>query len=734
MRFIQNNAYMRIKIFILLLAISLTAAAVPARKGKVMLEQPDGSRIEALLSGDEFMRIKTTADGRSIIQDEDGWWCYAVFDENGHRHSSGYKVGSPAPAAVLHESRNIPFKKLASIAAEKRSSLSVYDRTPISRKLISPAATKAEPAVKHGLVILAQFKDVSFRYGKNDFENLLLQKGYGLHGATGCAKEYFDTQFEGKVEFDFHVSDIITLPRNRAYYGGNTSDGDDKNPAEMIADACKALDDRIDFSIFDDDNDGYTDNVFVFFAGDDEAEGAAEEAIWSHSWHLLRGAGIRLELDGKIIDSYACSSELTKVFNGPHTYEYLSGIGTFCHEYGHTLGLPDFYDTDYEETGGWAAGLWGRTSLMDSGNRNNNGNTPPCFNSIERYLLGLAEPVVLEKTGTYTLEPISKGGGSYRLDTDTDGEFYLFECRNESGWDAYIGGKGMLVYHIDRSEGVLRKWTNSNDLNTDFTHQCADLIEADSRQETFSNINDMYDRTQNIKGIFFPYGQVTSLTAESRPGLQFWSGKTCMYSITSIRKEGDDIKFNLVDNKESSSPPVATDIDYTVFADGAIVRFESSYSYDGDATVRWGRPDNEGETVSISPYSPGKYCIILKDLESGGKTYNVDILFKANNLEGETRKISLMTKRAPEVDWPYIYINAKDKNDDGTVSNGTRIPLWVNNASGAAETKWFFNGNEITHEGDGFRTFNSSGTLKAKVLWKDGRTDIIEKEVKTSTQ
>ena len=60
---------------ILALLLSLTALSRPAGKGTVYLRQPDGSIVEARISGDEFTRITTTAEGYALVQDRDGWWC-----------------------------------------------------------------------------------------------------------------------------------------------------------------------------------------------------------------------------------------------------------------------------------------------------------------------------------------------------------------------------------------------------------------------------------------------------------------------------------------------------------------------------------------------------------------------------------------------------------------------------------------------------------------------------------
>jgi len=348
---------------ILLIISGISAFGRPVKPGTHTITQPDGTTFQAKAIGDEFYRLKMTLDGHAVVKGEDGWWCYASFDSEGKRTSSGHKVGKDSPSIP---GSTIPYEKLREIAREKRRAGSDEPREPLMRRILKNKGiqTKADgKATKHGLVILAQYADVPFTFKKENFERMLTQEGYSYNGATGCAKEYFNAQFEGMVEFDFDVSEIVTLSRNRAFYGANDESGQDRRPAEMIAEACELADKDIDFSLYDDDGDGYVDNVFLFFAGGDEAEDIEmEDYIWSHAWYIYSGAGIRLTLDGKMIDRYACTSELSIQEDGS---DDIAGIGTFCHEYSHTFDLPDFYDTDYDEAGGWAAGLWLSTSLMD---------------------------------------------------------------------------------------------------------------------------------------------------------------------------------------------------------------------------------------------------------------------------------------------------------------------------------------------------------------------------------
>lgn len=724
--------------------LSLAASAIPARKGIIPLTQPDGSTFDAVFRGDEFIRIKTTPEGHAIIQDNDGWWSYAYFNNDGQRFSSGCHVGSPVSSGILAQSRMIPYGKLHEKAAIRKRAMEGFKGTLDIPGQLKAATRNGEILTKHGIIILAQFRDVHFRYTKEDFYALLTENGYSAGKSIGSAKDYFDAQFKGRTIFDFQVSDIVTLNGNMASYGGNNSDGEDKNPAQMVVDACRLADDQIDFSQYDDDNDGFIDNVFVFFAGNDEAEGGGEDCIWSHSWAVYSGAGYNVTLDGRTLNRYACTSELSKMGNG--ATDSLAGIGTFCHEYSHTFGLPDFYDTDYEESGGEAAGLWYRTSLMGGGNQNMNGYVPPYYNAIEREILGLCTPVKITEDGTYLLEPVHLNGQAYRIDTDNEEEYYLIECRSGEKWDQGTGGSGMLIYHIDRSSReagwsdsyskeltAYDRWARYNEVNCRPDHQCADLLEADGRQDAFSESEIEIHRNlaQNINGVYFPYTEVTSASPDR---FGFWSGEAGEFSLTNIKKTEKGVTFSVIGFSEDSAPPVPVSITAEAFPDAAIVLFESDMAFEGEAIVEWGRTGQSMEEMRIHSYEPGKFAAVLEGLQPGNKTYTVTVAFVKNDIIGESRSASFMTKKAPAVSWPYIYMNQSLKNSDGSFAAGTRIPLRVYNAGNAAEIIWTFDGMPAKGLESGYFKIEESGTLKAEILWEDGGRTVIEKNIIIGTE
>lgn len=709
-------------ISLILLAVSVYAG--PARNFATTYTQPDGTTFQARIKGDEWFKLRTTMDGCAITKSSDGWWRYGIYDTDGKISPSGYKVGKETPEEIKAASRNIPYRALSENADRHRAVIYENGRERLEAVRRQMAATKSSSGTtqNRGLALLVEFSDTRFTYRKSDFENLLNKKGYN---GTGSAKDYYEDQFGEGYEFIFDVSDIITLQHSAKHYGENDKDGHDIKPWDMIAEACKAADSKIDFSLYDQDGDGEVDNVYVFYAGKSESENDDQpDLIWPHQYYIYAGSPrIDLTLDGKRIDRYACSAEIT----GERS---LTGIGSFCHEYGHTFGLIDLYDTNYDEDGEtmWSAGAWRVTSLMDGGNYNNNSATPPNFNCIEREMLGLSSPVMLEEGSSYTLNPIHLNGTYARLDTDTEGEYYLFECRSNEGWDKYIGGKGMLVYHIDKNATEqdngkeVNKWA-LNRVNTDPDHQCADLIEADGRSDM---ITDWSDFKKSIATIFFPQDNATALTPTGTPQLSFWSGAVADVSVTGIKAEGDNICFSVISSADVRTLPKPVNISHAAFPDAAVIRFSSSDpTLVSEPVLEWRRSGTNDDFIAETPveYAPGDYLCKLTDLESGNISYETRIRFESASSIGKSSKFSFMTKRRSPVSWPYIFIT------DSKVTQGKGLELYVVNASKAAAIEWFYNDTEIDTGLDTRLFPDEDGTLKAVISWKDGSRDTILKEL-----
>ena len=712
--------------FLLIQALSLSvnydSMARPARTGKIAFMQPDGSSFVGSITGDEFFRLKMTETGESIIRDEDGWWCYAAYDALGNKYSSGVKVGVNDIAAKT-ASRQIPYAQLIQRAAARRAEFNneLALKREKMRKSMTLTKAGAGPVEKHGIIILAAYSDVAFTYSKQNFVDMMNQSGYSYNGATGSAKDYFEAQFGNMYNFTFDVSDIVTLPNNRKYYGQNVgSDDNDARPQQMVSEACTLAEKSgVDFSRYDDDGDGYVDTVFVIFAGDDEADSGIEDCIWAHAWSLSKA----ITLSGKKIFSYACASELGREVSfdrwGNYTpgEAYLAGIGTFCHEYSHTFGLADLYDTDYSSNGHSEA-LWSSTGLMDGGNMNNKGNTPPNWNAIDRVQLGVGNCIELTP-GKYDIKPISENGDYYKLETGTPGEYYLIECRDASNvWDSHTGGSGMLVYHIDRTSSAINNYWAQNAPNVKPTHQCADLIEADKTLlSKYKSGSDFYfsptvyeSHYNDLYRLFFPYNNVDCL--DKSYALTSWYGAKIDARIENISRESDgSISFNVVDY-----------MTVTPFQNEALIEIQ-----DLDATGAVTLDISNGsdkKNIKLLPDESGDYRTMLEGLTAGTQ-YTLELNYQKASGTSTTK---FKTFRTLEMsDFKKICLDFPIRKSDGSFPKGARIPLAILNAQDALKVEWYFNSGKISCGSDFKWAIPSSGELKAVVTLPEGEVSIYKK-------
>ena len=699
----------------LFIAAGFYVSATPALKGSFLRTQPDGSSFYVTLTGDEFSRLALTSDGRPVIKDADGWYCYADISADGRRTSSGvHVIGTQTNGRAEEYIGRTQSVRPAAYVLNAVNTAS-KSRRALMQRLIDSAAERTRTATAgsetRAIILLAQFPDLKFTYSRSDFEKLVNQKGYGVNGASGSISDYFSDQFGDARSFTFDIGPVVTLSRSYSYYGKNDSQGNEDNAYLAAVEACRLSDGEVDFSRYDLDGDGYVDNVFVFYAGTDEARGADDDHIWSHSWAIKDGAGVDVTLDGVGLNVYAMTSELA--YYSSLGKSALTPIGSFCHEMAHTLGLKDMYDTDYENSGGQSKGVWGSVSLMDSGNYNNEGRTPPNFTALELDMLGIGECLDL-KVGSCSLTAGEKK--YYKGETDFKGESYYFECRAASGWDEYIGGSGLLIYHVDRSERDAGYSTlyervlaaderfTLNEVNCRPDHQCAYLVGTKAS-------------CTGISEVFWPNGSRNSFNANTSPAFAYWSGTKSEISLSDISRSGKTVSFNV------SGPVSITSVE--VFQDAAIVCWESGMGGTQACNIRW-TGGGTTSTASVEPYESGKYAYIIEGL-SEKTDYAVSAYFGSASDEASIRTFT--TRAYYSSGYPFIYLGSAERESDGKFVAGTKIPLRVYNAPGVAKVDWYFDDKSISSTATGYYALPGNGVLKAVVQYKDGSADIITKNV-----
>lgn len=398
------------------LFVVLSAMAVPAKPGVWRtISLTDGTQVKVQLVGDEFMHYYQSADGTRYLYDAASA-TYQVYSDSQFSNSRRKAVARRAKA---------------------------NNRRAVRRKA---NVTNIFQGTKKGLIILAQFTDSKFQSGHDRalYNKIANAENYTDNGFKGSVKDYFKAQSAGQFELDFDVVGICQLKNPCSYYGGNDSHGNDLHAGEMVAEACQwAATQGVDFSKYDWDGDGEVDQVFVLYAGKGEADGGAVSTIWPHEFALSASDyGKSLSLSGVTVDTYACSAEL----NGRGK---LDGIGTFCHEFSHCMGFPDFYDTSYS---GWFG--MGDYDLMCAGNYNGDGKCPAGYSAYEKHECGWLTyqdvTHIDEALNVTGLKAISEGGGAYVLKNKAhEDEYYIIENRQKTGWDAYLPSDGVMITHVD---------------------------------------------------------------------------------------------------------------------------------------------------------------------------------------------------------------------------------------------------------------------------------------------
>lgn len=414
---------------LLLLMVASKCFAVPANPMPVKVKQPDGTYVTLRMRGDEYLNFVTTEDGYTVVKDERGFWTYASKQHDGSLLPTGIIAHDVAErtAAEANFVKSTPKglvpKKSAQMAKRRQ-----VDHLRCVEKQQQRRAAPFDYSKFRGLIILVEFNDRSFMYGDETVEimnDIVNKENYKGDSRTNYKDQIYDAPFVGSV-YDYYRdnSNGLFLPKfdiigpvkvNRSQYYPNKT----QNIQPLAKEVLEMVDPLVDFSKYDHDGDSIVDLVFFVFAGyGSNVADNDPRLIWPHKSMLYEsltpdGQYVKeyVKKDGVKLWDYACSTEMLYGEKPP----MLSGIGAFCHEFCHVLGLPDFYDADYEGSGEQSVtpGVW---SIMDAGTYLGHGRMPSGYSLYERYLVGFCpRPQILKEEGTYSIHDVSTNEGGALL-------------------------------------------------------------------------------------------------------------------------------------------------------------------------------------------------------------------------------------------------------------------------------------------------------------------------------
>jgi M6 family metalloprotease-like protein len=487
--------------------------AVPAYPRPVEVKQPDGTKFNLQLRGDEFFSWNETDEGYAIVKDSaDGFWKYAkpATGQAGFEAVAGAVVGVANPSALGLKKDDLPARDALKAQVDKRKE--VRGPTKVPAKTISTDVPTEPPAkipvsgvtaVKN-VVILACFSDhwdgvgstvlaAKGRTITSEYTNLFNQIGHSTDGAVGSVKDYYKEVSYNKLTVDSVVTAWVLLPQNEAYYGANTGGGgSDIRPQQMVTDAIAAADAAgFDFSQGDSDADGWVDCLTVIHSGHGEEYGGnPTNCIWSHQWNMTSV----VTADGKSMFRYHTEPAL----RGSTASTSIIRIGVICHEMGHFFGLPDLYD--YSNT---TLGL-GNWCLMAGGSWNgSDGKRPSHFSAWPKTMLGFVAPKLISSSASAVSLPRVEDNAEVHMFRDgmSNGEYFLVENRANIGFDNDTAAifPGILIHHVDSK-------SSNNDLGT-WTHPAVKIEEADGNNSlgaktASSQAGDVWTNTSGLGGGF----------------------------------------------------------------------------------------------------------------------------------------------------------------------------------------------------------------------------------------
>jgi len=520
----------RLTLIAVSMLVCIATWGVKVHPGPALITQSDGTEIMVYAYGDCDNHWYTTADGVLLYHEGFDYYVAKVDAE-----------GKLAPTKQLaHEMTQRSAAEVKLVKAQNRKLF--YDKKKETSARLAPRKEPVEndetlffhTGSPKALVILAEFTDSVFKDSdpKSVFEQYLNADvidntvGNGTVGRNyGSVKKYFSDMSFGTFTPQFDIYGPYQMSQKLKYYG----DGDKDHMERLIPELCQLADADIDFSQYDQNNDGKVDLVYIICASYSQSwTQNSSDCIWPKSGSAANyGKANFGTYDGKGVYRFGVHTELN-AYPGAFTQPYrINGVGLFCHEFSHCIGLPDIYPTDKAAQTALNPAMenW---DLMDGGEYVYNGYYPTEYTAWEREAMGWFTIDTLKTThkGSVTVSNINNGGKAYRIvNENSEGgkEYLILQYLENKGWNTRLPGmtknsegrnvqlqcNGMLVSHVeyDAAAFSLSSGTPStlpNSVNNVIGHSRFTIIPADGEYISSYDKNNKDIYTLSMAGDPFP--------------------------------------------------------------------------------------------------------------------------------------------------------------------------------------------------------------------------------------
>ena len=526
---------------------TITTWAAKAQSIPVLVKQADGTTITVILQGDEHINWYIALDGTLLVQGSDNNYYVGRVANNGHLMATKQLAHEPAfrlqteRSLIQKQDKERFYSYVRSVAAQSENA---YKESPMTRISIGASSDGVAYFPHTGspkaLVILAEFADTLFtiQNTKQVFTNYLMNEGhftetsYGQNMSYKGVRGYFKDCSYGLFTPAFDVVGPVKLPKPQTYYGvGND------NITDLMTDACNAVDNEVDFSQYDANGDGMVDLVYIIYAGHSaNYRGNASTDIWPKSGTTI----LSKTFDGKSIRRYGVSNELAGRENKKKEKETINGIGLFCHEFSHTLGLPDIfaYKTDAEDQNDQGMELW---DLMDGGTEVQGGRVPSPYLAWEREAMGwMSIDTLTTDCHIANLKTIDNSGKAYKiLNPLASNEYIVLQSIQKGGWYQGWGNgsypKGLLVYRVSYASNKVNVFDFPNNVKG---KPRVIVVPADGEIIAAAHAGTMNNYLLQHNNDLYPYNGIDSIK-----GFKMFNESTLEKSIFNIT-ETDGVDIN----------------------------------------------------------------------------------------------------------------------------------------------------------------------------------------------